>query len=87
MIDLIGDIYIVLTGMDWMYNVMVKKVDVWSHPITILSPWHQPVTFFRLGHIQSHVCHPGTSRSHLVDLVTCNHNFVTLAPAGTILST
>jgi hypothetical protein len=47
MIDLIGNIAIILqTGMDWMSNVMVKKVDVWT----------QLVPFCRLGHIKSQYC-------------------------------
>jgi hypothetical protein len=38
------------------------------------------------GHIWSQLCHPGPSWSHFVDLVTSNHNFVTLAPWHQLVS-
>jgi hypothetical protein len=77
-IDLIEKIDIILeTGMDWMSNVMVKKIDIWT----------QLVPFCWLGHIQSLCCHSNTSWPHFVNLVAPNHHFVTIAPAGHILST
>jgi hypothetical protein len=82
MIDLIGGVAIVLTGLNWMFN----KVDLvtsnhnfvilalagtllltWLHPNTILAPWPQS--------------------SQFVKLATFDHNFVNLDTAGHILLT
>jgi hypothetical protein len=50
MIDLIGNIDIILqTGMDWMSNVLVKKVDSWSSFVDLVPFNHNVVTLTPAG--------------------------------------
>jgi hypothetical protein len=62
MIDLIEYVAKVLTEMSWMYNVLVKKVDVY---IPILLTLHQPFPFCQPSYIESQFCYPSTSWSRL----------------------
>jgi hypothetical protein len=62
MIDLIGNIYIILqTGMDWMSNVNVKKVD--KRGPAVVTTNHNVVTLTPAGPILS-------TWSHLITILS-----------------